>query len=109
MSYIRAKADALGFDARGGIVERAERFIILGLGLLFSPLLLIALAVIVVLNVITAGQRFVKVWNQATVADPGAQRSPSLPPARRAARPASQRWQDRSDRLARQRTARKQR
>ena len=36
VSYIRAKADALGFDARGGLVERAERFILLAIGLLFS-------------------------------------------------------------------------
>ncbi len=66
VSYIRAKADALGYDARGGLVERAERFILLALGLLFPVLLLGVLAVIVVLNVITAVQRFVKVWRQAT-------------------------------------------
>jgi len=66
VSYIRAKADALGFDARGGIVERAERFILLAIGLLFEPVLLPILALIIVLNSITAGQRFVKVWNQAT-------------------------------------------
>ena len=39
ISYQRAKADALGFDARGGIMERAERVILLGLGLLFDSLL----------------------------------------------------------------------
>ncbi|MDQ2677933.1 MAG: CDP-alcohol phosphatidyltransferase family protein [Actinomycetota bacterium] len=66
VSYIRAKADALGFDARGGIVERAERFILLAIGLLFEPVLLPVLGLIIVLNAITAGQRFVKVWNQAT-------------------------------------------
>jgi CDP-diacylglycerol---glycerol-3-phosphate 3-phosphatidyltransferase len=66
VSYIRAKADALGFDARGGLVERAERFILICVGLLFEPLLLWVLALILVLNVITAGQRFVKVWVQAT-------------------------------------------
>ena len=32
VSYIRAKADALGFDARGGLVERAERFILICIG-----------------------------------------------------------------------------
>jgi CDP-diacylglycerol--glycerol-3-phosphate 3-phosphatidyltransferase len=71
VSYIRAKADALGFDARGGLVERAERFILLGVGLLFGPpVLLWLLGVIVVLNLVTAGQRFVKVWRQATDATP---------------------------------------
>lgn len=70
VSYIRAKADALGFDARGGLVERAERFILLGIGLLFDPILVPVLALIVVLNMITAGQRFVKVWRQATAQTP---------------------------------------
>lgn len=67
VSYIRAKADALGFDASGGLVERAERFILLAVGLLFfEQLLLPILAIIVALNAVTAAQRFVKVWNQAT-------------------------------------------
>ena len=97
VSYIRAKGDALGFDATGGLVERAERFILLGLGLLFSPLLLIVLAVIIVLNVITAAQRFVKVWRQAT------DQTPALSDRRRSrqrrrARPVGQRWADRSAR-----------
>lgn len=70
VSYIRAKADALGFDARGGLVERAERLILLALGLLFSGILVPVLGLIVVLNLITAGQRFVKVWGQATTASP---------------------------------------
>ncbi len=65
VSYIRAKADALGLDGSGGLVERAERFILLAVGLLFPALLLWVLGLIVVLNVITAGQRFVKVWKQA--------------------------------------------
>ncbi len=65
VSYIRAKADALGLDGSGGLVERAERFILLAVGLLFPALLLVVLGVIVVLNMITAAQRFVKVWKQA--------------------------------------------
>ncbi|MFZ4434521.1 MAG: CDP-alcohol phosphatidyltransferase family protein [Microthrixaceae bacterium] len=90
VSYIRAKADALGYDARGGLVERAERFILLALGLLFPVLLLPVLAVIVVLNLVTAGQRFVKVWRQAT------DETPALSDRRRRRprpnRSASQRW-----------------
>lgn len=68
VSYIRAKADALGFDARGGLVERAERFILLGFGLLFTDLLVAVLWVLLALSVLTAVQRFVKVWRQAWVA-----------------------------------------
>jgi len=95
VSYIRAKADALGFDARGGIVERAERFILLAIGLLFEPLLLPVLALIIVLNVITAVQRFVKVWRQASAQTP-ALSDRRRRRARRSDRTASQRWQSRS-------------
>ena len=66
ISYQRAKAESLGFDAKGGIMERAERFIVLGFGLLFSSLLIPVLWVMLVLTLITAGQRFAKVWVQAT-------------------------------------------
>jgi len=95
VSYIRAKADALGYDARGGLVERAERFILLALGLLFPVLLLPVLALIVVLNTVTAGQRFVKVWRQAT------DESPALSDRRRR-RPRTGR--SASDRLAARRS-----
>ena len=39
ISYERAKAESLGFNAKGGVMERAERIIALGLGLLFEVLL----------------------------------------------------------------------
>jgi CDP-diacylglycerol--glycerol-3-phosphate 3-phosphatidyltransferase len=70
VSYQRAKAESLGFDAKGGIMERAERFIVLGFGLLFSELLIGVLWVMLVLTVVTAVQRFVKVWRQASVDRP---------------------------------------
>ena len=59
-SYIRAKADALGFDANVGLIERAERFVILGFGLLFDRFLVASLVLLVVLNLTTAIQRFVE-------------------------------------------------
>src|SRR5215203_6259511 len=40
ISYERAKAESLGFTARGGIMERAERMIALGVGLLFDSILI---------------------------------------------------------------------
>ncbi len=70
VSYQRAKAESLGFDAKGGIMERAERFIVLGFGLLFSELLIGVLWVMLALTAITAIQRFVKVWRQATAVSP---------------------------------------
>src|SRR6478752_9566456 len=39
ISYQRAKAESLGLDAKGGLMERAERIIALCIGLLFSVLL----------------------------------------------------------------------
>jgi CDP-diacylglycerol---glycerol-3-phosphate 3-phosphatidyltransferase len=68
ISYQRAKAESLGLDAKGGLMERAERIIALCLGLLFGSLLVPLLWVMLVLTAITAVQRFVKVWKQAAVA-----------------------------------------
>lgn len=68
ISYQRAKAESLSFDAKGGIMERAERIILLCVGLAFPSLLVPVLWVMLVFTVITALQRFVKVWNQATAA-----------------------------------------
>ncbi len=65
VSYQRAKADALGFDARGGLMERAERFIVLGIGLLFSELLVPVLWLMLAATAGTAVYRFAKVWRQA--------------------------------------------
>ena len=66
VSYQRAKAESLGFDAKGGIMERAERFIVLAIGLLIDEILIPVLWVMLVLTGITACQRFVKIWKQAT-------------------------------------------
>ena len=90
ISYQRAKAEALGFDARGGIMERAERVILLGLGLLFDSLLVGILWVMLVLTLVTAVQRFVKVWRQASVERP---RVNTARRARRRAARASPEWQ----------------
>ncbi len=64
ISYERAKADALGIDARGGIMERAERFVFLGVACafdIFVPVLWVMLA----LTAFTAVQRFVRVYRLA--------------------------------------------
>jgi CDP-diacylglycerol--glycerol-3-phosphate 3-phosphatidyltransferase len=66
ISYERAKAESLGFNAKGGLMERAERIILLGVALLFNALLIPILWVMLVLTLVTAGQRFVKVWRQAS-------------------------------------------
>jgi len=68
ISYQRAKAESLGLDAKGGLMERAERVVLLCIGLLWEPLLIPVLWVMLVLTAVTALQRFVKVWRQAQVA-----------------------------------------
>ncbi|MBK5224836.1 MAG: CDP-alcohol phosphatidyltransferase family protein, partial [Acidimicrobiia bacterium] len=94
VSYQRAKAESLGFDARGGIMERAERFIVLGFGLLFNEILVGVLWVMLALTVITAGQRFVKVWRQAERPQPlpRPERRARTRTRRRTSRPVSQAW-----------------
>ncbi len=69
ISYLRAKAESLGFDAKGGIMERAERVVVLCVGLAFSVLLVPLLWLMLALTIVTAIQRFLKVWRQATAAD----------------------------------------
>lgn len=63
-SYIRAKAESLGYDCKVGILERAERLILLCSGLIlgFVEVMLWAVAV---LSVVTVAQRLVYVSRQA--------------------------------------------
>ncbi len=82
VSYQRAKAESLGFEAKGGLMERAERFIALGFGLVVSPLFVVTLWVMLALTTLTAVTRFVKVWRQASGLPPVTRRRS----ARRAAR-----------------------
>ncbi len=74
ISYQRAKAESLGFDAKGGLMERAERFIALGVGLFLGTfderLLVLTLWIMFALTAMTALQRFFKVWKQASVGRP---------------------------------------
>jgi CDP-diacylglycerol--glycerol-3-phosphate 3-phosphatidyltransferase len=75
ISYMRAKAESLGFDAKGGLMERAERIILLCIGLLFPFLLVPVLWLMLALTGVTAGQRFVKVWSQASAPSPRRERT----------------------------------
>ncbi|MBM4446068.1 MAG: CDP-alcohol phosphatidyltransferase family protein [Chloroflexi bacterium] len=67
-SYIRARAEGLGINCSVGLFTRAERVIILALGLLLNQLfefsILITLLLLVVLGFVTVGQRLVYVWQQ---------------------------------------------
>lgn len=67
VSHIRAKAESLGLECQVGLFTRAERVIVLALGLLLSQFdyaLIAALAIIVVFSLITVTQRLLYVWRQ---------------------------------------------
>ena len=70
ISYERAKAESLGYSAKGGLMERAERIIAICVGLVFR-IMVPVLWVMLALTAITAIQRFVKVWLQASATVPG--------------------------------------
>ena len=65
VSYQRAKAESLGISAKGGLMERAERMILLGIGFLSVSFLVPVLWVMLALTSSTAVGRFVKVWRLA--------------------------------------------
>ena len=71
VSYIRARAEALGLLCQVGWFTRAERVILLALGLLlgqdFPNAIVIVLAVIAVFSFVTVGQRLVCVWQQTRI------------------------------------------
>ena len=65
VSYERAKAESLGLSARGGLMERLERMVLLGVGLAFDVLVPV-MWLMLALTAITAVHRFVMVWRQAS-------------------------------------------
>ncbi len=69
VSYERAKAESLGLAAKGGLMERAERMFLLGVGFLSAAVLVPVLWILFVLISLTAIARFVKVWNAASGRD----------------------------------------
>jgi phosphatidylinositol phosphate synthase len=65
ISYQRSKAESLGLSARGGLMERAERLILLGVGLVSAAVFIPVLWVMLALTSMTALGRFVRVWRAA--------------------------------------------
>jgi len=68
ISYQRSKAESLGLAAKGGLMERAERMILLGAALLHPAIFIPVLWVLLVLTTMTALGRFRRVWMVATEA-----------------------------------------
>ncbi|MFC1983741.1 CDP-alcohol phosphatidyltransferase family protein [Chloroflexota bacterium] len=70
VSYIRARAEALGLECQEGLFTRTERVVVLALGLLLNQIdnaLIIALAIIAVFSFFTAGQRLLYIWKQTKI------------------------------------------
>jgi CDP-diacylglycerol---glycerol-3-phosphate 3-phosphatidyltransferase len=73
VSYVRARAQSLGFTCEGGVLARPERVVITVIGLIVSPLLVWTLWILAVMTNVTAVQRIFLVWQQsrrATATDP---------------------------------------
>ncbi len=70
VSYVRARAQSLGFVCDGGVLARPERVVITVAGLIVPVLLVPALWVLAVLTNVTALQRIWFVWRQARHAAP---------------------------------------
>jgi CDP-diacylglycerol--glycerol-3-phosphate 3-phosphatidyltransferase len=77
-SYVRARAEALGFSGRGGVLERPERVLILGVSLMTGSTI-VGLWLLAILSHLSALQRSFRVWmrSRATAAD-GAERLSSI-------------------------------
>lgn len=66
VSYIRARAEGLGWQCQVGLFTRTERVIVLAIGLLVNQIF-IALCVLVVFVFITVVQRLVYLWKQGNI------------------------------------------
>jgi CDP-diacylglycerol--glycerol-3-phosphate 3-phosphatidyltransferase len=68
VSYIRAKAEAMGLECTVGFFTRPERVVVLAIGLMLSRInyafLVAALSIIVLFSFITVSQRLLHVWRQ---------------------------------------------
>jgi CDP-diacylglycerol--glycerol-3-phosphate 3-phosphatidyltransferase len=71
VSYIRARAEGLGWQCQIGLFTRAERVIVLAIGLLVSWVsiqsVFVALCVLAVFSFVTVVQRLVYLWKQEKI------------------------------------------
>jgi len=65
VSYVRARAQSLGFVCDGGLLARPERVVLTVVGLLFTMVLVPVLWILAVLTNVTAVQRIWFVWQQS--------------------------------------------
>jgi len=70
ISYQRSKAESLGIAAKGGLMERAERLVAIGIALSNHLIFLPVLWALLVLTTMTAFGRFYRVWQVAAAPEP---------------------------------------
>ena len=73
-SYVKARAESLGFTCGGGLAARADRMVIILVGAFFADLgvpylLEVVVSALALASIITVGQRIVQVRRQAKAAD----------------------------------------
>jgi CDP-diacylglycerol--glycerol-3-phosphate 3-phosphatidyltransferase len=73
-SYVKARAESLGFTCSGGLAARADRMVIILVGAFFADLgvpylLEVVVSVLALASIITVGQRIAQVRRQAKAAD----------------------------------------
>jgi CDP-diacylglycerol--glycerol-3-phosphate 3-phosphatidyltransferase len=66
VSYIRARAEGLGWQCQVGLFTRAERVIVLAIGLLINQIFIV-LCVLVVFVSFTVVQRLIYLWKQSKI------------------------------------------
>jgi len=67
VSYVRARAEGLGWQCQVRLFTRAERVIVLAIGLLVNQIFVV-LCILAVFVFVTVGQRLVYLWKQGRVA-----------------------------------------
>jgi CDP-diacylglycerol--glycerol-3-phosphate 3-phosphatidyltransferase len=69
VSYVRARMEGLGIECTAGFFTRPERVILMVLGLLLSSIsyaLIIAVGLIALLSILSAGQRMIFAWRHTS-------------------------------------------
>ncbi len=61
VSYVKARAESLGYDCNVGVAERPERVIVLGLALLLGYVV-VGLWIMLAATAVTVVQRILRVW-----------------------------------------------
>ncbi|MFO1463865.1 MAG: CDP-alcohol phosphatidyltransferase family protein [bacterium] len=95
VSYTKARGDSEGVDCKGGIMQRPERIVYLGVGSIFSPpfrqivspgvqppveyLTIAALGVIAVMTTLTAFYRMYYIFRKLRIRDGYSPKEPNLP------------------------------